>query len=78
MSKRNVTVVLEEDSARWLRVEAARRDTSVSQYLGELVEEERRRAEGYDAARAVFMAREPRPLGPFGEPLPSRDEIHER
>ncbi len=78
MGKRNVTIVLEEESARWIRVEAARRDTSVSKYLGELVESERRRSEGYLAARKRFMAREPRALGPAGEPLPSRAELHER
>ena len=78
MGKRNVTVVLEEESAHWIRVEAARRNTSVSKYLGELVDGERRRCEGYLAAQKRFMAREPRALGPAGEPLPSRAELHER
>lgn len=36
---RNVTVTLEEDVAQWARVEAARRDTSVSKLLGELLKE---------------------------------------
>lgn len=36
---RNVTVTLEEDVAQWARIEAARRDTSVSRLLGELVKE---------------------------------------
>jgi hypothetical protein len=36
---RNVTVTLEEDVARWARLEAARRDTSVSRLLGELLKE---------------------------------------
>ncbi|MFY9841706.1 MAG: hypothetical protein WA718_06260 [Terriglobales bacterium] len=31
---RNVTVTLEEDVARWARIEAARHDTSVSRLLG--------------------------------------------
>jgi hypothetical protein len=34
-----VTVTLEEDVARWARIEAARRDTSVSRLLGELLKE---------------------------------------
>lgn len=34
---RNVTVTLEEDVAQWARIEAARRDTSVSRLLGELL-----------------------------------------
>lgn len=36
---RNVTVTLEEDVAQWARIEAARRDTSVSRFLGELLKE---------------------------------------
>jgi hypothetical protein len=36
---RNVTVTLEEDVAKWARIEAARRDTSVSQLLGALLKE---------------------------------------
>lgn len=40
MSKlQNVTVTLEEEVARWARIEAARRDTSVSRLLGELLKE---------------------------------------
>src|SRR5208282_5877967 len=37
---RNVTVTLEEDVAKWARIEAARRDTSVSRLLGELLKEQ--------------------------------------
>jgi hypothetical protein len=36
---RNVTVTLEEEVARWARIEAAKRDTSVSRLLGELLKE---------------------------------------
>ena len=76
--KRNVTVTLDEETARWVRVEAAKRDTSVSRFLGEVLAERRRRQEGYDAARAAFMAREPRPLRKPGAPLPTRDAVHGR
>lgn len=76
--KRNVTVTLDEETARWVRVEAARRDTSVSQYLGEILSERKRRSEGYEAARAIFMGREARPLRGPGDCLPSRDEVHFR
>lgn len=76
--KRNVTVTLDEETARWVRVEAAKRDISVSKFLGEILAERRRRAEGYEASRAVFMGRAPRRLRASGEPLPSRDELHRR
>ena len=36
---RNVTVTLEEDVAQWARIEAARRDTSVSRLLGAMLKE---------------------------------------
>jgi hypothetical protein len=76
--KRNVTIVLDEESARWVRVAAARRDTSVSQFLGDLVARERSRDEGYESAMRRFLGRDPRILGPVGAPLPTRDEIHRR
>ena len=75
--KKNVTVTLDEETARWVRVEAARRDTSVSAYLGDLLEERRRRVEGYEAAQTAFLGREPRRLREAGA-LPSRSELHER
>jgi hypothetical protein len=76
--KKNVTVVLEATLARWLRVEAARRDTSISQYLSELVEREREREEGYADAMTRYLARTPQQLGRVGEALPARSELHER
>jgi hypothetical protein len=48
----NVTVTLEEDVAQWARIEAARRDTSVSRLLGALLKE-RITAEGGSAAEAA-------------------------
>ena len=59
---RNVTVTLEEDVARWARIEAAKRDTSVSRLLGELLKE---RMEKLSAQRSVSDAAER--LANFGE-----------
>jgi hypothetical protein len=72
--KRNVTVSMDEDTARWVRVEAAKRDMSVSQFLGEVFVERRQRAEGYESAYARFMARSPRPLRRPGGALPPRGD----
>ena len=49
---RNVTVTLEEDVAQWARIEAARRDTSVSRLLGALLKE-RMSAKNGSASDAV-------------------------
>jgi hypothetical protein len=50
---RNVTVTLEEDVARWARIEAAKQDTSVSRLLGELLKE---RMEKLSAQRSAADA----------------------
>jgi hypothetical protein len=59
---RNVTVTLEEDVAQWARIEAARRDTSVSRLLGELLKE---RMEAIAAKTSVADAAER--LASFGK-----------
>ena len=75
---RNVTVVLDDETALWARVEAAKQDTSVSKYVGEMLRRERVRADGYEAARRSFFSRTPVPLSDPGDKYPSRDELYER
>ncbi|MGC2184728.1 MAG: hypothetical protein WA637_15735 [Terriglobales bacterium] len=53
---RNVTVTLEEDVAQWARIEAARRDTSVSRLLGELLKERMSTQDGSTAEAADRLA----------------------
>jgi len=80
MSRRlkNVTVTLEEEAARWARIEAAKRDTSVSRFLGEMLKERMDRSEAYNAARARYFSQEPGVHRRHGQTLPSRNELHER
>lgn len=73
---RNVTVVLDEDVALWARLEAARRDTSVSRLLGELLKEQMSRASRYERAMQGALARPPF-LKTDGRYL-TRDELHDR
>jgi hypothetical protein len=74
---RNVTVVLDDDVARWARLAAAEHDTSVSRFLGDLLKERMRADRGYQ--RAMREALSEKPLrSKWTGPLPSRDEIHER
>ncbi len=75
---KNVTITLDEDVARWARVRAAERDTSVSRLLGELLRELMARELTYHAEMQQYLVREPQPLSKPGSRLPSRDELHER
>jgi hypothetical protein len=52
---RNITVTLEESVAEWARIEAARRDTSVSRLLGTMLKEHMSR-ELDDAGHTITKA----------------------
>jgi hypothetical protein len=73
---RNVTVTLEEDVAQWARIEAARRDTSVSRLLGALLKERMTAQNAYERAMRRALARKPF-LRSDGRYL-TREEVHDR
>jgi hypothetical protein len=75
---RNVTVTLDEKTARWARVEAARRDTSVSKLIGEMLRERMARDTSYETAMARYLGKRPENLRKPGQPYPRRDELYER
>ncbi len=75
---KNVTITLEEETAQWARIWAARQGTSVSRLLGVMLKKLMLRDRGYETARKRFMARAPRELKSRGTRYPTRDELHER
>ena len=74
----NVTVALSEDTALWLRAQAAEANRSVSSWLAEVVEKLRRSEDGYEAAMARALAREPRQMVWVDGHKPTREELHDR
>lgn len=75
---KNVTVTLAPEAAHWARVEAAKRDTSVSRLLGELIEREMKGRHAYEVAKDRFFGQSPGQHRRDGRPLPDRDELHDR
>ena len=71
----NVTVTLDEETARWARVEAAQRDISVSSLVRELLREHMGARESYAGAMERYLSRDPRRSGGI---RPSREELHDR
>jgi hypothetical protein len=69
-------VTLEEDVAQWARIEAARRDTSVSRLLEELLKERMSAQEGYERAMRRALGCQPFLRGK-GRYL-TREEAHDR
>ncbi len=75
---KNVTMTLDEEVARWARIRAAEKSTSVSKLVGELLREHMEAETGYEAAMKSYLSKEPRKLRRRGRGSPSREERHER
>lgn len=70
-------MTLDEETARWARVEAARQDQSVSSLLREILERAKAAHESYPEAMRRFGARGAVPLKTSGS-YPAREELYER
>lgn len=74
---RNITVTLDDETARWARIEAAKREMSVSRFIRETLRERMGGQLTYEAAMERYLTRPTVPLKHAGR-YPSREEIHER
>lgn len=70
---KNVTITMDDAVADWARIEAARRNTSVSRLVGEMLAEKMRHDDAYDVAMRDAMKFEPIK---FEAPFLTRDEIY--
>lgn len=75
---KNVTVTLDEKTAAWARIYAARRKMSLSRFLGELLHARMRESREYERAMRQYLARSPARLSRVGDRYPSRDDLHDR
>ena len=73
---KNVTVTMEDSVADWARMEAARRNTSVSRLVGELLAEKMRHDDAYE--RAMREALEFKSFGLSSGRYLSREEMYDR
>ena len=75
---RNVTVSLDEETARWARIEAACHDMSLSRFVGRVLRERMTTSDDFERARQSYLSRGAVPLGAEDVSVPGRDEIHRR
>jgi hypothetical protein len=73
---KNVTITLEEEVARWARVLAAKRNTSVSRLLGEILKEKMVEEDDYESAMNRYLSR--RHTIRSKAPYPKREELYDR
>ncbi len=72
---KNVTVTMEDSVADWARMEAARRNTSVSRLVGELLAEKMRHDDAYERAMNEWLQHDLK-FSSDGSPYPTRDAIY--
>jgi hypothetical protein len=74
---KNVTIVLDEEVARWARVKAAQENTSVSRLLGGILRRQMQEEDAYAASMQYFLSREPSVLKRGGK-YPARELLYDR
>ena len=75
---KNVTITLDEKTAAWARIYAAKHNTSVSRIVGEMLQQRMGELHEYDQAMRRFLAKSPVKLNRAGKRYPRRDELHDR
>jgi plasmid stability protein len=75
---KNVTITLEEEVARWARIRAAERNTSVSRLVGEMLRDKMQEEVGYEMAMLAYLGREARSLKKSESRYPRREELYDR
>lgn len=69
---KNVTVSMDDSVAEWARMEAARRNTSVSRLVGQMLAEKMRHDDAYERAMNEWRNRQ-RPYASDGSPYSRRE-----
>jgi hypothetical protein len=75
---KNVTITLDPETAQWARMEAARRNTSVSRLVGEMLAEYRQRDSRIEQAAQRFFSRPTKRLSNQDESYPERESLYDR
>ncbi|MEO8293784.1 MAG: hypothetical protein ABI635_11690 [Actinomycetota bacterium] len=75
---KNVTVTLDEKTALWASLEAARRDISVSSLIRQLLADHKDNLAGFEVAKVRYLSRQPSAMSKKGSRYPRRGELHDR
>ena len=75
---KNVTITLDDEVARWAKLRAAEKNTSVSRLLGNLLKEMMQGEADYALAMEQYLMIQPVVLKQVGCRYPRREGLHER
>ena len=75
---KNITITVDEKTAAWARVHAAKQGKSVSRLIGEMLGQHMQESREYDDAMRAWFARKPVRFQTAGRPYPAREDLHDR
>lgn len=75
---KNVTITLDDKTASWARIYAARHNTSVSRIVGEMLQRRMGELHEYEQAMRRFLGKTPVKLKRTGKRYATRDDLHDR
>ncbi len=75
---KRITISLDDDVARWLRIRAAENHISISHLVENLLKEKMREEEEYRLSMERFLTQKPRALKEAGACYPKREELYDR
>ena len=75
---KNITITLDETTAAWARVHAAKHNKSVSRLVGEMLQAHMHESREYDEAMRRWFAVKPARFAKPGGRYPPREESHDR
>ena len=75
---KNITITLDETTAAWARVHAAKHNKSVSRLVGEMLQKHMRESREYDEAMRRYLAKKPFKLKGPRQRYPRREELYDR
>ena len=74
---KNVTITMEDAALEWARIEAAKRNTSVSRLVGEMLAEKMQRTDAYQRAMHDWQTKD-RLWKSDGQAYPQRADVYDR
>ena len=75
---KNITITVDEKTAAWARVHAAKQNKSVSRLIGEMLGAQMRESREYEDAMRGWFARKTVKFQHAGRKYPTREELHDR
>ncbi len=74
---KNLTITVDDDALEWARIEAAKRNTSVSRLVGEFIADMRRQNDAYERAHQAWL-HDQRRWKSDGRPYGPREDLYDR